>query len=142
MTQDSLNNKKIALLQEKIKQAYVDGTFESKKSVLHMEAVGLDLSDADFEELVANGSKYAQDNEKVKKFANKNKVWITLLIIVLIALEWVLNIHTEEVVSLETHEVMNHTSLRIGFIWMLLINFITALVAVIALSIIYRKKNK
>lgn len=142
MDQEKLNNQKIVLLQEKIRQAAIDGTLESKRSAFKMESVELGLSDADFNKLIENGKEQAKDTEKVKKFAQKNKIWITILVVVLIAIEWILNIHTEDVVSVETEELMKHTSLHIGVIWMLIINFITALASIIIISIIYRKKNK
>lgn len=120
MKQSTLDNIKVNVLAEKIREAVKNDTLEQNMSLLRMEATGLGLTEEDVKNLVAEAKKALAAGERTKATVGKNKTLLYVIMIALVLVVWIL---------------------PIGIGWKIILSILAIVAAIVVASVVLVKRK-
>jgi len=120
MKQEKLDNIKVKVLAEKIRESVENGSLEKNMSVFRMEAANIGLTDIDVQELVKEAERVLTEKEHTRVFMEKHKIAFYIVVIAIIIAEW-------------------FCPISIG--WKILLSILTVFAAIIIMAFLYLKRK-
>ena len=120
-----MNKKKLYILQEDIYEAIVNGELNDKMNVFKLKAAEIQLTDEDLNEIIQSCMKRFSRQKKFLPIISKYKTAICACILIIFALEWYFGIKSSW-----------------GLIWIIIANFVSALIVVLLVATVISRKIK
>ncbi len=121
------SNAKVYSLQQHIQGYIKEGTLSEKMDVLRLQAAELGLDDQHLRELITEAQAIVQKEQQVATIGQRNKTLISVTCIAVVVIEWILGL------------MMGGFSLG-KIIGLLVINILSILIVVFAISALINKK--